>query len=274
MITHVRVDHPEGQLWVANPNASGPRRERVLSVADPLSTADLQRRARSFMATLDDVDSLEAQPGVGAVPGVDFNVGDWVDVDGENLRCVDLRRQLDRNSGEWQPPTPVFSTPTNLRLLQADRAFDRLIALQAGGAPDASIMADALLRPAERFESMEVLRWSWYDPADPGSRDVLDDNTRWQTVKIGEACRATAITCTADFSGATGNTIIELHRNGSLWNGLFNLTLPASSGGFNWRIVWMWGYETLDEGDEISIRSITNGQHRQGNYELHLWPTI
>lgn len=274
MITHVRVDHPEGQLWVANPNASGPRRERVLSVSDPLSTADLQRRALSFMATLDDVDSLEAQPGVGAVPGVDFGVGDWVDVNSENLRCVDLRRQLDRDTGEWQPPQPVFSTPTNLRLLQADRAFDRLISLQANGSADASIVADALLLPAEKFEGKQVLRWSWYDPADPGSRDVLDDNTRWQTVKIEEPCRAAAITVTSDWTGATGNTVLELHRNGSLWNGLFNVTLPASSGGFNWRVVWMWGYSYLDDGDEVAVRCSANGQHRQGNYELHLWPTL
>lgn len=274
MITHVRVDHPGGSRWVTNPAASGPRRERVLSVSDELSNADLDRRAKSFMATLTDVDSLEAQPGSGPVPGVDFGVGDTISVAGEQLRCVDIRKQLDVSTGDWLPPQPVFSTPTNIRLLQADRAFDRLIALQAGGAPDASVHPSALVLPMEPMQSQRVITWSWYDSADPGSREVLNDNTRWHTERVNEAARVTAITVTADWAGATGNTILELHRNGSLWNGLFNVTLPATSGGFDWRIVWMWGYQTLDEGDEVSIRVSSNGQHRQGAYKLHLWPTI
>lgn len=277
MINAVRIRHPRGITWVTDSVsiATYGRQEGVLTVNEPLSDADLTRRGQAFLDTQGGLtDSVEVAPLRAVTPGVDYVQGDLVTVDGEKRRCVDIKRRLNTDNGEWLPPTPVFTTSSEMRRLNADRALDRLIAVQAGGGVDASVTPDSVVRPMEQVKWQRTLKWSWYDGADSGSRDLLDDDSRWQVQPIKEPARCTAITVTADWAGATGDTILELHRNGALWNGLFNVTLPSTSGGIEFRIVWMWGYEFLDPGDEITIRASSNGQHRQGAYELHLWPTV
>lgn len=277
MINAVRIRHPRGITWVTDSAsiATYGRHEGVLTVNEPLSDADLTRRGQAFLDTQGGLtDSVEVAPLRAVTPGVDYIQGDLVTVDGEKRRCVDIKRRLNTETGEWLPPTPVFTTSSEMRRLNADRALDRLIAVQAGGGVDASVTPDSVVRPMEQVKWQRTLKWSWYDGADSGSRDLLDDDSRWQVQRIEEPARCTAITVTADWAGATGDTILELHRNGALWNGLFNVTLPSTSGGIEFRIVWMWGYEFLDPGDEVTIRASSNGQHRQGAYELHLWPTV
>lgn len=277
MINAVRIRHPRGTTWVTDSAsiATHGRHEGVMSINEPLSDADIVRRGQAFLATQGGLtDSVEVTPLRTVTPGVDYQVGDLVTVNGEKRRCVDIKRNLNGDTGEWLPPTPVFTTMSDQRRLNADRALDRLITMQGGGGVDASATPDTVLRPIEKVKWVKTLKWSWYDGADPGDRKLLDDDSRWQVERIEEPARCAAITVTADWSGATGNTILELHRNGSLWNGLFNVTLTPPPESYGWRIVWMYGYEFLNEGDMVTIRASSNGQHRQGAYELHLWPTV
>lgn len=279
VVNAVRVVGPDGiGTWVTDSpsiTAYG-RREEELRVRDVMSAADITRIGTAYLASRKDPSvAVETSPGVGPVPGVDYGVGDWVTVGGVEQRCVDIRRKLNRDNGDWLPPEPVFSSLPNEQAIDADRAFDRLIALQAGGAVDATANPAVQLADLGAVKPLRQIDWSWYDGADPGSRTILDDNTRWQVETILEPCRAGVLWLEPDFSGATGTTTFELHLNGALWSGFFNLSVPSTPvGGITFAWVQMWGYSFLNTGDKITTRCTANGQHRQGKYSLYLFPAV
>lgn len=279
LVNAVRVVAPDGTgTWVVDSASVSTwgRREEELRVSEPLSGANATRIGTAYLASRKGaMTSVQASPGATVVPGVDYGVGDLVTVAGEKQKCVDIARRLNRDTGEWQPPTPSFSSVRNERLIAADRAFDRLISLQGGGGVDATALASLSLGEIGEVRPLRTLSWSHYDSAASGSRTVLDDTTRWQEVRIEEPCRAGMITAVIDYAGATGQTTIELHRNGSLWNGLFNVVIPSAPPfGITFIAVPMWGYEFLNVGDLMTIKCIENGQHRQFSYELHLFPAV
>lgn len=279
LVNAVRVVDPEGgAIWVTDPTsiAAYGRREEELRVSDVLGTANTQRIGAAYLASRKNPQtSVQVQPGAGPVPGVDYDVGDLVTVNGSKQRCVDIAWTLDADTGEWEPPTPTFSSRANERAIRADRAFDRLISLQGGGGVDATALSTFSLLPMEALKPSRSLSWSHYDSAASGSRTGLNDNTKWQEVRIEEPCRAGMISCVVDYAGATGQTTIELHRNGSLWDGLFNVVIPSAPPfGVTFIFVRMYGYEVLNPGDLMTIKVIENGQHRQFGYELHLFPRI
>lgn len=273
----VRVDHENGSTWVTDATsiATYGRREATLQISGSLSPADVQRIGSAYIAGKKDPSlSIQASPVLGPVAGVDYGVGDWVTVAGTEQRCVDIRHRLDRDNGDWQPPEPVFSSLPNERGRDADRAFDRLLSAQGGGAVDASVSPAAQLAAVEAVKPLRQYTWSWYDGADPGSRTILDDDSRWQVETIQEPCRAGVLWLEPDFTGATGDTTFELHLNGSNWSSFFNLTIPSTPvGGITFAWVQMWGYSFLNAGDKITVRCTANGQHRQGKYTLYLFPS-
>lgn len=278
MINAVKVIHADGERWVTDGSSISTynRREAVLEVAEALSPADELRVGNAYLSgKTSPSTSVQAEPVAGSVPGVDFQVGDQVTVDGAKQRCVDIRQSLNRSNGEWLPPVPTFSSRWEQKRLDADRAFDRLIALQGGGGVDAAASMGTEDLRIEEVRPSKTLQWSWHDFADPGDRELLDDDSRWQVTRIEEPCRAALIWCEPDFTGATGNTTFELHRNGSLWNGLFNVVIPpAPVSGVPFAAVRMWGYEFLMPEDTLTIRCIQNGQHRQGSYQIFLYPPV
>lgn len=279
LVNAVRIVDADGTgTWIVNAAsvATWGRREEELRVSDTLSYSDAYRIGAAYLASRKDPQtSVQTQPNFDLVPGVDYSVGDWVVVNGSNQRCVDIAWRLDRDTGDWEPPTPTFSSRSNERAIRADRAFDRLISLQGGGGVDATALSSLSHAPLSEVRPLSSLKWSHYDSAASGSRVGLNDNTRWQEIRIEEPCRAGMITAVIDYAGATGQTTIELHRNGSLWNGLFNVVIPSAPPfGITFIAVPMWGYETLAVGDLMTIKVIENGQHRQFSYELHLFPRI
>lgn len=277
LVNAVRVVGPDGLgTWIVDSTsvAAYGRREEELRVNDVMSPADVTRIGTAYLASRKDPSlAVETQPGAGPVPGTDYGVGDWVTVRGVEQRCVDIRRRMNRDNGDWLPPEPVFSSLPNERSIDADRAFDRLLSAQGGGAVDATVTPAAQLAAVEAVKPLRQYTWAWYDGADPGSRTILDDDSRWQVETIQEPCRAGVLWLEPDFTGATGDTTFELHRNGSNWSSFFNLTVPSTPvGGITFAWIEMWGYSFLDAGDKVTIRCTANGQHRQGKYSLYLFP--
>lgn len=276
MINAVRVDHPRGSTWVTDATSISTygRFEAIISTSDDLSDADIQRRGQAVMAgKLSPAVSIQADPVIGDVPGVDFVTGDYVTVDGEEQRVVDIQWRMDRTTGEWEPPTPTFSTAWERRLLDADRAFDRLVRAQGGGAVDAAANPERSLVPVEPVQSIETLSWSSYDSAASGSRDVLDDDTPWAGKSVQRLSRMAGIYFDADFTSATGNTVVQLWKNGSEWSSLFRITIPSTTPS-PWIYTPTYGYSFIEPGDVLAPRVTSNGQHRQISYHLMVWPAL
>lgn len=270
LVNAVRITHPDGRLWVTDPTSMGAwgRREAPLAVSDPLSFDDAVRIGTQYLAYRKDPSvSVQVTIAAGTLAGTDYQVGDSITVEGVGeQRVVDVKQTLDPDTGLWLPETPVLSSPADRERRAADRAFDRLIAQQGRGWPDADTFVSKSPIPSGPLADRGTLSWSWYDP----DGEVLEDDDNFQVHQIERPVRAWALSCHPDFTGATGDTTIELHRNAALWNGLFNIVVPATPPGIPWVWIPMYGGSVLNPGDQMSIRCIQNGKHKQGSVALYL----
>ena len=276
MINAVRVDHPRGSTWVVDSvsiTAYG-RFEAVISVTDELSDGDIQRRGMAAMAgrTSPSI-SVESDPILGDVPGVDYDTGDFVTIGGEEQRVLDISYRLNRDNGNWLPPSPTFSSLWDQRLLDADRALDRLVRAQGGGVVDAAVMSSKSMVESAPLLPLETLSWSSYDDNDSGSRSLLDDNTPWAGKSVQQISRLAGIYYDTDFTGATGNTIIELWQDGAEISPLMRITIPPTTPPI-WVYTPVWGYTFMEPGQTFAPRVRQNGQHRQISYHLMVWPAL
>lgn len=275
MINAVRVDHPKGSTWVedATSIATYGAFEASVSVPDELSPADIQRRGQAVMRGKTGLlTSLQATTATGPVIGDDAKLGDYVTIDGSEQRIVGVGWSLDEK-GDWGPRRPEFAGQSDRDLQDADRALDKLIRVQGGGTVDAAVSPDRLILPTEPMQALETLSWSFYDGADSGSRTILDDNTPLVAKSPKGLSRMAGIWYDTDFTGATGNTVIELWKNGSEWDALFRITIPATTPPI-WVYLPTWGYDFVEPGDKLAPRVTSNGQHKQISYHLMMFPAV
>ncbi len=272
----VRIDLDDGQqVWVtddASIDTYG-REEEIYSARGAVNAAKAQEIGATYLAGRKaPLVSTEVSPSRGAVAGVDYDEGDTVDVDGEVQRCVGIDRKLNTTNGLWLPRKPSFTSLVDESKQRADRAIERLISEQGGGAVSATAAPSKLDIDLGPVRKIETLKWAWYDSADSGDRVVLDDVSTWHDEQITQVCRMGSILCTVDYDGATGWSHFELFKNGSEWNPLFEIVMDATPPLIPFAYVRVYGYEFLFPGDVLTWRCTVNGQHRQGALSIDLVP--
>lgn len=272
----VRIDLDDGiSTWVEDASSISTygREEEIYAARGNVNAAMVQTIGTSYLAgRKDPLVSTEVTPLLGAVAGVDYEEGDTVDVDGTVQRCVGIGRKLDKKNGMWLPRTPTFGSLVEESRNRADRAIDRLVAEQGGGAVSATAAPSKVDIDLGAVKKLETLKWASYDGAASGSRTVLDDPSTWHDEHITQVCRAGSILCTVDYDGATGWSHFELFKNGSEWNPLFEIVMDSTPPTIPFAFVRVYGYEFLFPGDVLTWRCTVNGQHRQVALSIDLVP--
>lgn len=211
---------------------------------------------RSVAASVLDID---------AVAGHDWKVRQTAVVLGETLQCVGLSWTVDR-TGELIPH-PEFDTVSSLRREARLRAVERMIAQHEAPA-SAAILNPQTRIPSGRPSTMEI-SWSWSDDIEEALNEI-DPDKPWQIKRVERSQRLYEFSVEidlADLPDAFDDTTIELLKNGSVVNGLYNLVLDTTTARATVRI---FGYETVTPADRLQVRCVAEGGHVDGAINLRL----
>lgn len=255
----VQVVWAEGVFWRtdnASITAYG-RRARALTLGNITNITAARAIADQYLAAYSTpMGSYVAQiaPTTGHIGGVNYRVGDTVNLSGDAVRTLGLTYELLGDGGLL--PVPEFETQLSARQRERQRAIDRLVA-KFEQAATASILAPDS-RVTEGVVSTESITWSWSGPLE----DLEDQETPWQPYRVARTMRIFAFDVEVNEAPGTGGpSTIELMKNGSVINGLYNLNLEA---GDAYKFTNIWGYETVSPSDRINVRSTFAGKHTDG----------
>jgi hypothetical protein len=269
IVNAVRIATDKKRRWVldASSIATYGRWEGVLEAADAGDdNYNIDRIGGSHLATRSTpASSIVVQ----AVPdGLTFSIGDFVEVDGEQLRCVGITRRLNAN-GDWDL-IPEFETLDELARKDAGRVADRLIRRLGEGSPIAAPVRDGSTRSSVqkgRIGDFGSEVWSWTDLADIEPGD-------WQVWNVDSPCRITDFRVDADYfevvddeaeQVAYDTTRLTFTVNGSPYDPQPTLELGITESEDE---VPIWGSAVLRKGDKIRIRLLADGGHINGSVRI------
>jgi len=265
---HVAIIWGEGLTLRTDDDAvtvAGERREKSLAAGQVVTVKAARDIADEFLAAWAyPVEAIVAkiEPVAGSVAGVDFKVGDLLQLAGDEVRCVGIRWDLEE-SGRLKP-LPEFESVSARRQREHQFAVDNMVAKFESPAT-----APLLDRDLKTIRNGQIQTWqdrySWSGDIEE-TLDPDDPEADWQPLRFDSDRRIYAIEVeiSGDILDAFGDTTIELARNGTLINGLFNVTLDTS----NTRAFSYVFFEYVTPEDKLTVRCIAAGGHIDGTVTI------
>ena len=203
---------------------------------------------------------------VDATAGVDYQVGDTIEVAGQQLMVVSITWRIDPVSGELRP-VPGFESLANVRRAEVRQAIDRM-AIEFETPAGASVLDPDTLIISGHPNTTEW-QWSWAEDIEEALNEI-DPQKPWQVKRSETAQRIHKFRVEIDpddLPDAWGTTRLQLMKNSSVLNVLFDIelttTVPAAE-------VLIWGYETILPSDRIRPRVTEVGGHVDGTITVGL----
>lgn len=200
----------------------------------------------------------------GAVPGVDFEEGDTITIDGgDELRVMGIRWVL-RGDGTLRPILQVQSL-LEAKALHRRRVQDRLTQLAGGGFGASSPIIDtgSKIKIGELGNAPDIV-FSW-------SADDVEDDDVSPMDQPKEFCRLYEATALADWEDPEtseklthGDTVLQVLDAGTPVSGLEAITIPEEASSVT---VSTW-FTYIGPADRLRLRIVSWGGHENGSVKL------
>lgn len=228
---------------------------------DTILAAYLETHAypvRSLVSELRDLPGKEA--------GVDYGVGDTVEVLGEPVRCTGITWQVHPLTGDLIP-TPEWETAASVRRRERERALERLIAGFDGPAAAPLLSSSPLI--VSGVPQTQELTWSWSDDIEEALNEI-DPEKPWQLKRVEKPMRVYAVELEideGDLPDAWGFTEIQVLRNGVEMSPFYRVALSTTKA---YDRSWMSPYHVIMPSDTVTVRCSMAGGHVDGRVTLYL----
>lgn len=208
------------------------------------------------------VDMIETP---GAVPGDDFDIGDWLTVlDGEDpFRVMAIRWSL-RDDGTLRPILQVSSL-FEAKALNRQRVQERQVQLAGQGFGASSPIIDTGSKiPTGEIGNAPDIVFSW-------SSDDVEEDDVWPMDQPKEFCRLYEVVALADWVDPEseeklthGPTVLQVLDRGSPISGLSAITIPEESSGVT---VQTW-FTHIGPSSRLRLKLVSWGGHENGSVKL------
>lgn len=252
-----------------------PRRSKPLELGAVGSSRAVNKILAEFLAAnAEPVPSISAEVicDEGSMAGIDYKIGDTLDLDGDTVRLLGLTLTADQR-GTWRVG-PEFDSLLAARRKEKTRSVERLRASYEAASSAPLVNPNALIQSGKVSLSAFVWPWSgdineelFYDETEPGRLH--------QPFRMDRTGRVYEVSIEIDPSNlpdATGNTTFELMKNLTVVSGVPELTLTDSSARAVFKIYGtvvgtpkdIWNVRLKDDGDG----SVIVGNHIDGNITM------
>lgn len=206
----------------------------------------------------------------GAEAGVDYKVGDTLELNGVDVLCVGITWTVDR-SGELVPH-PEFDSLVGLRRRELTRSLDRMTSTFASPASASLLSSQPILLSGH--PATQEWTWSWADDIE-GALNEVDPEKPWQVKRAERTQRIYKIAIeidAADLPDAFGDTKVRFLKNGTTINSLYDVTLTTAVARAE---TLVWGYEVITAADAIQpqvldVGGSVGGGHVDGTITMGL----
>jgi hypothetical protein len=208
--------------------------------------------APSIVAELEDIE--------GAVAGVDYKVGDTIDLAGTPVVVAGITWTVDQRTGDLIP-NPEFESLVAVRRQEALRAIDQLSSQFESPATAALLTAQPLLLSGH--PSTTEWEWTWADDIEDALNEI-DPEKPWQIHRAETPQRFHKFSIEVDpddLPDAWGTTKVQLLKNGAVINTLYDLSLTTTIARAE---VLIWAFETITPADAIQVKAVEVGGHVDG----------
>lgn len=214
--------------------------------------------APSIVAELEDLTD--------AVAGVDYKVGDTINLAGTAVVVAGITWTIDQRSGELIP-NPEFESLVSVRRQEALRAIEQLGTQFESPVTAALLSAEPLVLSGHpRTTEWE---WTWADDIEDALNEI-DPEKPWQVRRSETAQRFHKIAIEVDpddLPDAWGTTRVQLLKNGAVINVLYDVALTTTIARAE---VLIWGFETITPADRIQVKAAEVGGHVDGTITVGL----
>lgn len=205
-----------------------------------------------------------------AVAGVDYRVGDTIELGGTPVVVAGITWTIDQATGELVA-NPEFESLIAVRRQEAARAIEQL-GTQFESPITASLLTSTPLVLSGHPRTIEW-EWTWSDDIEDALNEV-DPEKPWQIHRSETAQRFHRFAIEVDpddLPDAWGTTRVQLLKNATVINALYDLELTTVIARAE---VLIWGFETITPADRIQVKAVEVGGHVDGTITVGLADTV